>query len=427
MEKTRKNKTESQGTAQMLLPLLGLMATVKGALFELVVGSGLGMLQALLEQEREQLCGTRYRHDPKRKASRAGYADAAELVLGGRRVAVKRPRVRSSDGKEVPLPSWERFAAEDPLSERAVEQMLLGVATRKYARSLEPLPAGTKSRGTSKSAVSRRFVEATAKNLAEWLGRSLSELSLAALMIDGLVCGEHTVLVALGIDETGSKHILGLWEGATENATSCRALLSNLVGRGLDTTRSMLVVIDGAQAIAKAVRDVFGKCALIQRCQVHKRRNVLDHLPEQKRSATDAVLKTAYRCRDPKRALDMLNKLARQLERQHPSAATSLREGLEDTLTVLSFGLIDSLERTLVTTNPIENLNSLLRRTHRNVKRWRDGTMVLRWIAIGLQEATQAFRRLKGHEGMPKLVAALRARDTLLGIDGALASHKKAA
>jgi putative transposase len=379
MEKNRKKKAESKGAAQMLLPLLGLMATIKGALFELVLGSGLGVLQALLEQEREQLCGARYRHDPTRKASRAGYADEAELVLGGRRVAVKRPRARSRDGKEVPLPSWERFAAEDPLNARAVEQMVLGVATRKYARSLEALPAGTKSRGTSKSAVSRRFVAETAKNLNDWLSRPLLELSLAVLMLDGIVCGEHTILVALGIDEKGSKHVLGLWEGATENATACTGLLSNLVDRGLDTKRTMLVVIDGSKALAKAVRDTFGKRALIQRCQVHKKRNVLEHLPERSRSATDATITTAYKCRDPKRALDMLNKLARQLERKHPSAAASLREGVEETLTVLSFGLIDSLERTLVTTNPIENLNSVLRRIHHNVKRWQDGTMVLRW------------------------------------------------
>jgi putative transposase len=425
MEKIRKKGPKNQEAAQMLLPLLGVLATVKGALLDLVIGSGLAVLQALLEQEREQLCGARYRHAPDRKASRAGYAQEAELVLGGRRVAVKRPRVRSTDGKEVPLPSWEKFAAEDPLSERAVEQMVLGVATRKYARSLEPLPAGTKSRGTSKSAVSRRFVEATAKNLGEWLGRKLSDLSLAVLMLDGIVCGEHTVLVALGIDEKGSKHILGLWEGATENAVACTALLSNLVERGLDTTRSMLVVIDGSKALAKAVRDTFGSRAMIQRCQVHKKRNVLEHLPERLRPANDAILSTAYRCRDPKRALDMLNKLARQLERKHPSAAASLREGLEETLTVLSFGLIDSLERTLVTTNPIENLNSVLRRIHHNVKRWQDGTMVLRWVAIGLQEATKGFRRLKGFEGMPKLVAALRAHDARL--DGALAPQKKAA
>ena len=238
MEKTRRNKPENQGAVQRLLPLLGVMATVKGALLELVLGAGFGVLQALLEQERERLCGTRYKHDASRSASRAGYAPG-ELVLGGRRVTVQRPRVRSKAG-EVALPVWERLAAEDPLNARAVEQMVLGVATRKYARSLEPLPAETKSRGTSKSAVSRRFVAATEKTLSDWLGQSLSGLSLASMMIDGIVCGEHTVLVALGIDEEGKKHVLGLWEGATENAVACTALLANLVERGLNVNRAML-------------------------------------------------------------------------------------------------------------------------------------------------------------------------------------------
>jgi transposase-like protein len=412
----------------MLLPLLGLMATVKGALLDLVLGAGLGVLQALLEQERERLCGQRYKHDPARSASRAGYAPG-ELVLGGRRVTVQRPRVRSKKG-EVPLPSWERLAAEDPLHARAVEQMVLGVATRKYARSLEPLPAETKSRGTSKSAVSRRFVAATEKTLADWLGRSLSGLSLAALMLDGIVCGEHTVLVALGIDEGGQKHVLGLWEGATENAVACTALLASLAERGLDVNRTMLVVIDGAKALAKAVRDTFGNRALIQRCQVHKKRNVLEHLPERMRATTGATISTAYGCRDSERALSMLTKLARQLERKHPSAAASLREGLSETLTIISLKLDDALARTLATTNPIENLNGVLRRIHHNVKRWRDGTMVLRWVAVGLHEAMKGFRRLKGHEGMPKLVAALRAHDDVLlkeKKENPLAALKKAA
>ena len=424
MKKTRKKSVESQEVAQVLLPILGILATVKGALYELVVSSGMSVLLAVLEQEREKLCGVRYQHDAGRAASRAGYADG-EVVLGGRRVSVKRPRVRSREGQEIPLPSWEKFAAEDPLNARAVEQMVIGVATRKYARSLESTPVGMKSRGTSKSAVSRRFVAATTEKLSSSLEGSLADISLAALMIDGLVCGEHTVLVALGIDEQGKKHVLGFREGATENATSCTGLLTGLVDRGLDTTRSILVVIDGAKALAKSVRDVFGKRALIQRCQVHKKRNVLDSLPERMRDSIGAILATAYRCRDAKRALDMLNKLARQLERKHPSAATSLREGLEETLTVLAFKLGDALERTLATTNPIENLNSALRRVHRNVKRWQGGTMVLRWIAAGVQEAAAGFRRLKGHAEMPKLVAALRDHDA--GLDGALASQKKAA
>lgn len=398
----------------MLLPLVGLLTMVKGQLYELVVSSGLSVLMALLEHEREELCGPRYRHDPSRQASRAGYA-SGEVTLGGRRVAVKRPRVRSRAGEEVELPSWKQFASEDPLKERVLEQLMVGVATRKYDRSLEPLPSGAKGRGASKSAVSRRFVAETTKRLKEWAERSLAGLSIVAVMLDGIVIGEHTVLVALGMDEGGTKHILGFWEGATENAAVCNALLSNLVERGLDTNRAMLFIIDGSKALAKAIRSVMGNCAKIQRCQVHKKRNVLEHLPERRRQSIGEMIETAYRCPDPKRATDMLKKIARQLEQKHPSAAASLREGLEETLTVKSFQLPEELERILSTTNAIENLNSVIRHIQRNVKRWRDGHMVLRWVGAALREAERGFRRIRGYKDMPKLVAALRAHDAQLG------------
>lgn len=426
MEKIRRKKAEGQGSSagQVLLPVLGVLVTVRKALYDLVVGSGLAVLQALLESEREQLCGERYKHDAGRTAVRGGHA-VGELVLGGRRVEVKRPRVHGKDGKELKLPSWEKFAREDPLEQRAVEQMLVGVATRQYARSLEPMPAEVKTRGTSKSAVSRRFVAATEARLSEWLTRSLEPLKLAALMLDGIVCGEHTVLVALGIDESGVKHVLGLWEGATENGAACTALLSNLVERGLPTDRTILVVIDGGKGMAKAVRAVFGKRAMIQRCQVHKRRNVLDQLPERLHASIGAALASAYRTRDYDRAVRLLNNLARRLNHECPGAAASLREGLEETLTILQFKLIDALERTLATTNPIENLNGLIRNRTRNVRRWESGTMVLRWVAAAMDDAAKGFRRLKGHAGMPKLVAALRARDARL--DGTVAAEKKAA
>lgn len=434
MEKKSREKGDRQELTkamQVLLPIAGVLATLKGSLHDLVVGAGLQVLQLLLEQDRAEICGERYRHAPGRPASRAGSAPG-ELSMGGRRVSVKRPRARSAAGKELELPTWKAFAAQDPLTERAVEQMVLGVTTRKYERSLEALPPEVRGRGMSKSAVSRRFVAATKAQLQDWFERSLSGLTLAALMIDGLVCGEHTVLVALGIDETGSKHILGLTEGATENAAACTSLLSSLAERGLDTSRSILVVIDGGKALAKSVRETFGRRALIQRCQVHKKRNVLDHLPESRRSSIGGLMSTAYACSDPKRALLMLQKIARQLEHKHPGAAASLREGLEETLTVLAFDLDDALKRTLTTTNPIENMNSSVRRVTRNVKTWDGGTMVLRWVGVALHEATKGFRRLKGHAGMPKLVAALRAHDAALDATASpskepLALRKKAA
>lgn len=424
MKKTAREKTEGQGVPQVLLPLVGLLTMVKGQLYELVVSSGLSVLMALLEQEREALCGPRYRHNPSRPASRAGYA-SGELTLGGRRVAVKRPRVRSRAGEEVELPSWKHFASEDPLNERVLEQIMVGVATRKYDRSLEPLPWGVQGRGASKSAVSRRFVAETTKGLKEWAERSLAGVSIIAVMLDGIVIGEHTVLVALGIDEGGTKHILGFWEGATENAAACNALLSNLVERALDTSRTILFIIDGSKVLAKAIRSVMGNRAKIQRCQVHKKHNVLEHLPERRRQSVGEIITTAYRCRDPKRAMDMLKKLARQLEQKHPSAAASLREGLEETLTIKLFQLPEELERILSTTNAIENLNSGIRHIQRNVKRWRDGQMVLRWVGAALQEAEKGFRRIRGYKDMPKLVAALRAHDAQL--DGPLEAEKKVA
>lgn len=287
----------------------------------------------------------------------------------------------------------------------------MGVATRGYSRSLEPLGPSVKTRGTSKSAVSRRFVAATAARVEEQLSRPLGDLKLAVLMMDGIHFGEHVILVALGIDESGKKHVLGLREGATENAASCTALLTNLTERGLETTRSRLMVIDGGKALRRAVREVFGKRALVQRCQLHKKRNVLDQLPERMRASVSAALSQAYASRDKATALRLLHNLERRLAKEHPGAAASLREGLEETLTVVGLGLPRALERTLATTNPIENLNSVARRVCGRVKRWRGGEMIVRWMVGAMSEAAKGFRRLKGHAGMPLLIAWLRRND----------------
>jgi transposase-like protein len=373
----------------------------------------MSVLSAMLETDRTRLCGERYTHDAARAAFRAGSVDG-ELAIGGRRVSVRRPRVRSVEGEEIALDTWQRFANADPLTPRAVEQMVLGVSTRNYARSIEPAPPQLKSRGTSKSAVSRRFVEATREQLAEMMSRDLSTLKLTTIMIDGLHVADHVVLLALGIDESGRKHILGLYEGATENSTCCTGLLSDLATRGVPTDRAMLFVIDGSKALAKSIRAVFGKRALIQRCQVHKRRNVEDHLPDDMKRNVGRTISTAYRCSDPARAKRMLEALAKQLERKHPSAAASLREGLDETLTVMRFALPAGLARTLATTNPIEFINGRVRKTTHNVARWDGGEMVLRWVAIALDEAAKTFRKLRAYTGMPKLVTALRAHDMSL-------------
>jgi transposase-like protein len=205
-------------------------------------------------------------------------------------------------------------------------------------------------------------------------------------------------------------------EGATENAATCTELMANLVERGLETGRSLLVVIDGGKALAKAVRAVLGKRALVQRCQVHKKRNVLDQLPERMRASVSSALSQAYASRDKELALRLLHNLERRLAKEHPGAAAALREGLDETLTVVGLGLPRALERTLTTTNPIENLNSVARRVCGRVSRWRGGEMIIRWMTAAMSEAAKGFRRLKGHAGMPALIAWLRSHDQ--AIDG---------
>jgi transposase-like protein len=393
--------------------LVDLLVDTRTELFELAMRSGLRVFSAMLEEDRTALCGPRYAHQPGRSASRAGTVPS-EVVLGGRKVAIQRPRVRPSAG-EVPLPTFQTMAQTDPLDRRVVEQMLVGVATRRYARSLEPLAADVKSRGTSKSAVSRRFVAKTRAQLESWQAAPLDDLDLVGLLLDGVHVGEHCLIIALGIGADGGKHALGLWEGSTENAAVCQSLLSNLQSRGLRTDRSLLVLLDGSKALRKAVRETFGEVALVQRCQVHKLRNVLDHLPDRQRPWVKAILHRAYRSMDGATAKRLLQDLARRLERDHPSAAESVREGLEETLTILALGLSDALRRSLSTTNAAESLMSRTRHVKRHVKRWRGGQMVLRWAAAGVLEAVKGFRRVKGFKDMPRLVAALRARDQPFG------------
>jgi putative transposase len=415
-DESRRKRQAVRGACATVSQLkLALGTFIRETLYETVLVSGIETVMEVLEQERVALCGPRYEHADGRSAYRSGHVQSS-LVLGGRRVSVKRPRVRSTAGEEIALPSWAAWSSEDPLEDRAVEQMLVGVSTRKYDRSLEALPAAIESRGAGKSAVSRRFVRATAKKVSELLERDLSGLDLKVLMLDGVhYAKEHVIVAAVGVDQEGAKHVLGLWEGATENKVTCTALLESLVERGLRTDRAMLVVIDGGKALYRAVRAIFGKRALIQRCQAHKKRNVLDALPQHKRESVKRTLNTAFHTEDHARAKRMLENLARSLEEQHPGAAASLREGLEDLLTVKRLGLAGSaLERTLSTTNLIENLIGQVRQLSARVKRWKSGQMILRWSAAGVLEAESGFRRLRGYHAMNELIAALQKHDAQL-------------
>lgn len=407
----RKTTTKKALPAQLSLELAregGLAQLLREGLLNLVSLAGTMALGDILEAERTALCGAPWSRAPQREGRRGGHA-RGRLVLGGREVIVRRPRAHALDGGgELELPSWGELSARDPLHARAVEQMLVGVSTRKYGRSLEPVPAELSPHGTSKSAVSRRFVDKTSLQVEKWMKRRLDALDLLVLMIDGIHVDDHVMLVAIGIDREGAKHVLGLHEGATENATTTKALLADLTDRGLDTQRSMLVVIDGSKALRAAVRDVFGSRVLVQRCQVHKRRNVTDHLPEAEATSAGKVMRQAYRCRNVKRAKKLLQGLARQLQSRHPSASASLLEGLDETLTVMAMGLPDALERTLSTTNPIENMMGSIRALTRRVKRWRGGQMIERWVGVALQEASTRFHRVRGSGGTNKLAEVLK-------------------
>jgi transposase-like protein len=387
--------------------LLGLLVDARSSLLELSVNTGLKVLGVMLEEDRNRLCGPKGRPDPDRRATRYGYDDGW-VVLGGRRVAVQKPRVRSMTGEEVPLSVYQRFTEEDPLSGRALEQMILGVSTRHYRRSLEPLNETVTEKAVGKSSVSRRFIVRTQRQLEAFLFRSLEE-DFPILLLDGTGFGEHTLVVALGIDTTGKKHVLGVVEGSTENEAVCRRLLASLVDRGLPVERARLVVIDGGKGLRKAVRNVFGNWALVQRCQFHKIRNVVEHLPKGKRAWAKAALRKAYASETAAQAKRRLLELGRNLE-AHEGAAASIREGLEETLTLLTLGITGALVRTLSTTNPIENLQGTLKRVSRNVTRWRSGRMALRWAVTGLLEAQKTFRRLKGYRELAAFVRTLEER-----------------
>jgi putative transposase len=355
--------------------------------------------------------GPKGKHNAERTAVRHGHEDG-EVTLGGRRVEVKRPRVRTVDGEaEVPLSTYEHFADRDPLRRVVLERMLAGVSTRRYRRTQEPVgeQVEVRARSTSKSAVSRTFVERTREALSELMARQLGDLRLAVMMLDGLELKGRMMIVALGITTEGVKIPLGLWEGSTENATVATALLSDLVERGLDPEQGMLFVLDGSKALRKAVRSVFGEVP-VQRCLWHKERNVLGHIAERDRPPIKARMRKAWRETDYPRALDQLERLADELEHTHPGAAGSLREGMDETLTVIKLGIKGKLRRTLESTNPCESMIDTVRTTQRNVKHWSSGEMGLRWTAAGMLEAEKQFRRVLGYTDLPRLAVAIERR-----------------
>jgi transposase-like protein len=391
---------------QITLPRLALNTRL--LLREFMLSAGMEAFLREMEDDRRALCGPKHEFQADRRAYRHGH-DVGTLVLGGRKVRMPKPRVRSVDGQELELPHWRLFSQEDPLDERVQEQVLVGVSTRKYARSLERLPEVLAETGIRRSSVSRRFVARTTRLVEEYLGRSLEGIDLPVILLDGVHLGDHVLVVALGIEVTGQKYILGVVEGSTESEEVGKSLLRDLIDRGLRVERARLFVIDGGKGLRKAIRTVFGEWALVQRCQVHKARNVLEHLPERQRIWVRAALRRAWSAVTVERARNELRTLAGKLHGEHPGAANSIQEGLDETLTLIRLGIVGPLHQTLRSTNPIENFQGTIRRVTRNVKRWRGGFMALRWAASALLEAEKSFRRVKGRRDMPQLVAALEA------------------
>ncbi len=386
-----------------------LVGAARDGLLALSVGLGLRVVHDLMEREVDEVVGPKHKQNPQRTAKRHGHEDGS-MTLGGRRVPVSRPRMRTADDEhELPVQSYEYFADRDPLTRAVMDRVLAGVSTRKFAQVGEPVGEDVEqeSSSTSKSTVSELFIERTGTALGELMSRSLSDVRLAVMMLDGLEIADRIHVVALGISTEGVKIPLGLWEGSTENATLVSMLLADLVDRGLDPEQAILFVIDGGKALRKAIKDVFGEHALVHRCHRHKERNVTDLLPERDRPQILARIRGAWALTNPLLAEERLELLASELDRTWPDAAGSLREGLQDTLTLMRLGIDGQLAKTLSSTNPCESMIEIVRYTQRNVKRWRDGDMRKRWTAAGMLVAEQQFRRIIGYRDLAKLVIAI--------------------
>ena len=416
-ERTQGENGPGAVVAHLVEPMLAGMTTTRQHLLAWVHAHGLAALDELFREEAVALAGAKGRHQAPRSHHHWG-TTATELTFGGRRVQVPRPRVRRTTGGEATLPSVAAFRSRDPLTARMMQQLLAGVSTRQYDASLEARPSGRRTRGSSKSAVSRTVVRRTRQRLHEQLTRRLEGLEVVALFMDGVVVAQQTVIVVLGITRDGTKVPLGLRLGSTENAVVCTDLLHDLLARGLALGGRVLCVIDGGKGLRKALGDVFGDAAMIHRCRLHKGRNLAALVPKARQAYVRAALRRAYQAASVPAARRQLTALATWLERNgHADAAGSVREGLEETLTVLKLGLPPTLQRFFATTNCIENLIGTLRHVTRNIKRWRDGDMRRRWLGLGLLRAAERFRRIKRHTELNALVTAL----------GAVAASERAA
>ncbi|HEY6372941.1 MAG TPA: IS256 family transposase [Candidatus Sulfotelmatobacter sp.] len=388
---------------QMIMPMAEVAGLLQEGVGQLMREAGLALMNLVMEEEVRQLAGERHQQHPERRAHRWG-KENGYCVVDGQKVPIRRTRLRTPENREHRLGSYELFRRSGPRELAVWDRMMRGLSTRNYGVVVKDF---RDAYGVEKSAVSENFIEASREKLQELMERPLGKLELCAVLIDGTPFRDRQMMVALGISKDGRKTVLGLREGATENTTVVSQLLSDLAARGLDFSVPRLYVLDGGKALAAAVRRHAGQAALVQRCQVHKRRNVVDHLPEEHKSVVRKKIQNAYAMveyADAKRALDRLH---RELMELNPSAARSLEEGMEDTLTVHRLRVPAKLRRTLATTNVIESAFSIVETVCRNVKRWRAGDQIERWVASGLLVAERQFRKVQGYKEIPSLLTAL--------------------
>jgi transposase-like protein len=387
---------------QMVLPMAEMVGWLRQGVGELIRQAGLQLMGLLMEEEVRELAGERSQRQAERTASRWG-SERGYCVVMGQKVPIQRPRVRT-DEKEVRLGSYEMFHRGEPLTETVWEKLMLGLSTRKYGRAVREF---SEAYGLEKSAISEHFIEASREKLKSMMERRLDKLRLCALLIDATPFEGQQMVVALGIGEDGRKTILGIRQGATENATVVGELLADLVNRGLDFTEPRLYVLDGGKALSSAVKKYAGESAAIQRCQVHKRRNVLDHLTDEQKPGVAKKLNAAYALEDYAAAKQALHALHRELMDLNPSVARSLGEGMEETLTVHRLHAPTKLRKTMASTNVIESAFSIVEQVCKNVKRWHGGDQRERWVGSGLLVAEKQFRRVQGYKQIPALIQEL--------------------
>jgi len=403
VQQFRRIATEQNPDIQMILPLADIVGMLQQGVGNLLRETGLALMQTVMEEEVRHVAGERHQQHAGRRAHRWGKEDGY-CVVDGQKVPIQKTRLRTPDKREQRLGSYELFQRSGPLQAGVWDKMMRGLSTRNYGAVVKDFH---NAYGVEKSAVSENFIEASREKVKQLMERPLGELRLCAVLIDGTPFKDRQMIAALGIGCDGTKTVLGIREGATENTGVVSALLSELVERGLDFSTPRLYVLDGGKALAAAVRKHAGEAAFLQRCQVHKKRNVVDHLPDEHKADVRRKMQNAYAMAEYADARRTLEQLHRELMDLNPSAARSLEEGMEETLTVHKLRVPDQLRRTLCCTNVIESAFSIVETVCRNVKRWRDGDHIERWVASGLLVAERQFRKVIGHRQIPLLLSSM--------------------